>query len=687
MPTTLTSKQLSSLGLSDKVDPPLLAFFKQCLQSDNQPESIWPKLAAYLSEHHYPFAVHHHLFTTLFPNWQQHPETAPVWQPSNETICHANLTTFMSQCQQPHLAAFHHWSATHYESFWATILQKLHIVFKKAPEKIVDLSQGLENPSWLPNALLNIVDSCFNAPPQATAIICQEPDQPLTRLTYQELEQLTNRIANGLIAKGFKSGDAIGIVMPMNHLAVGIYLGIIKMGGVVVSIADSFSSQEIAIRLKVANTKAVFTQTFSQWNHKKLALYEKMIAANAPPAIVTTPSNTSPTDPLQRDGDTYFADFLSRQTELTSISATPMQPMNILFSSGTTAEPKAIAWNHTTPIKVGSDAFLHQNIKPSDILAWPTNLGWMMGPWLIFASLLNQATMALFVDAPINRAFGEFIQNAQVTMLGIVPTLVASWHQTHCMEGLNWDNIKVFSSSGEASNAEEMFYLMHLANYKPVIEYCGGTEIGGAYLSGTVIQPNYPSLFSTPAFGLNLCILNDQGQAANQGEVALIPPSIGLSTQLLNADHHQIYYQGMPTIQTNQLLRRHGDEIARLNNGYYCILGRKDDCMNLGGIKISAAELERTLTGLPHIMEVAAIAIAPPGNGPSQLVVYAATSKTPPDKAETMQLMQKKISQQLNPLFKIHDLIFVTDLPKTASNKIMRRVLRERFDKPSKGHT
>jgi acetyl-CoA synthetase len=376
-----------------------------------------------------------------------------------------------------------------------------------------------------------------------------------------------------------------------------------------------------------------------------------------------------------RKNDLSWENFLIENSSFTSIACAPMAACNILFSSGTTAAPKAIPWNHTTPIKTASDAYFHQNIQPGDVLAWPTNLGWMMGPWLIFAAFINHAAIALYTDTPNQRAYGEFIQRAKVTMLGVVPTLVATWRQTKCMAGLNWNTIKSFSSTGECSNAEDMTYLMALAGGKPIIEYCGGTEIGGAYVTSTLLEKNYPALFSTPAMGIDFILLDENGQPADEGEVALIPPSIGLSTTLLNANHHEVYFANMPLTADKKILRRHGDHIKRLANGYYSMLGRTDDAMNLGGIKISAAEIERCLTNLPDIIEVAAVAITPENNGPSQLVIYAETRATL-DKSTVMKMMQTRINQQLNPLFKIHDVRFVTELPKTASNKIMRRMLR-----------
>lgn len=639
------------------------------------PIKAWHALSVKLIAEKRPFSDHHAIFCSLFPLWHSAPEAAPVWVPDEEHINAANITPFMTELGINTVIEFHQWTCQYYPEFWQQIINKLGIRFIKPASSICNLSGGITSPKWLPDARMNIADSCFIASPSATALIYEDDQHQIKKMTYGELDKLSNRIANSLVAAGFHAGDAIAIAMPMNIHAVAAYLGIIKMGGVVVSIADSFSSQEITVRLGIAKAKGIFTQDVSPWGDKLIPLYEKISNANAPRAIVMTHQTSSQV--ALRKGDILFNDFLLTDDQFISVACDPMNACNILFSSGTTADPKAIEWNHTTPIKAASDGFFHQNIQAGDVLAWPTNLGWMMGPWLIFASLINRAAIALYTGAPKGREFGEFVTNAGVTMLGVVPTLVANWRQTHCMEGLDWSHIKLFSSTGECSNPEDMFYLMWLAGYKPIIEYCGGTEIGGAFISSTVVDPNYPSLCTTPAMGLDFVILDEDGRPSDLGEVAIVPPSIGLSVTLLNADHEKVYYNGMPTLNGIPL-RRHGDQISRHPNHTYMILGRIDDTMNLGGIKVSSAEIERVISDLPPIRETAAIAIKPANNGPNQLVIYASVLEQP-DKQATVKEMQKRINQQLNPLFKIHDIVFLDDLPKTASNKIMRRVLRNEY--------
>ncbi len=672
MEKSITSQQLIDKGCAQPEAEILAQKINSCL-TNTSAEQTWNKISKEILTPQHPFSLHVFLFSLVYPDWQNHPETAAAWFPEPHAISQTHLAQFMSEQRMTTLQHFHAWTAEQPEAFWHAIIQKLGILFRQPPTQICDLEDGIESPNWLVGATFNITDSCFTALPSATAVIYQDKNHVLQKMTYGELNFLSNRIANSLLGRGFTAGDAIAIDMPMTVFAVAIYLGIIKMGGVVVSIADSFSSEEISTRLRITHTKAIFTQDFIVRGAKKIPLYEKVIAAEAPLSILLSCEDDVSTP--SREQDITWQDFLVINDSFTSQVCTAMTHCNILFSSGTTADPKAIPWTHSTAIKAASDAFLHHNIQVDDVLAWPTNLGWMMGPWLIFAALINQASLALYTDNPKERAFGEFVQNAKVTCLGVVPTLVASWRETQCMQGLDWHAIKVFSSTGECSNAEDMLYLMSLAGYKPIIEYCGGTEIGGSYLTSTVIEKNCPSIFTTPAMGLDFVLIDEAGNLTDNGEVAIIPPSIGLSTELLNADHHKVYFANMPT-PGGKILRRHGDQVLRFQNGNYVVLGRVDDTMNLGGIKISSSEIERLFVGIDGIAETAAIATPPAHGGPSQLIIYAVTHQTL-EKEKILKEMQKRINEHLNPLFRIHDVVFIQELPRTASNKIMRRMLRK----------
>ncbi len=671
MAKKLTRENLIECGLDKSTSDRLIECINPLLAS-LPAAACWQKITQTILTPDHPFALHQFLHNTVFADWKG--MAIPAWFPTEDEVEKTHISAVMRELNLDSYEALHSWSAHHRADFWRLMIERLGIRFHRKFREVMDLSNGAEFPEWLADARLNIVESCFNAPSDATAIVFQPENSTLSTVTYAELNVLVNRVANGLAATGFQPGDSIAINMPMNAESVAIYLGIIKAGGVVISIADSFAPDEIQMRLRIANAKGIFTQDYIRRAGKQLPLYAKVVDANAPKAIMLYRGGESPIE--LRSGDLTWEEFLSDSDQFDSISCDPHDHTNILFSSGTTGEPKAIPWTQTTPIKCAVDAYLHHDIQQGDVLAWPTNLGWMMGPWLIYASLINQATIALYDGIPTEREFGEFVQNARVTMLGVVPSLVRAWKNTGCMKGLDWSAIKAFSSTGECSNSEDMLFLMFLAGYRPIIEYCGGTEIGGGYITGTTVQPAAPATFTTPALGLDIVICDEDGQPSDNGEVFVTPPSIGLSTELLNKDHHEVYFEGTPHTPKMPLLRRHGDGVERLADGYYRIHGRVDDTMNLSGIKVSSAEIEEVLNAVSGIREVAAVAVSPPDGGPSQLVIYAVLLP----EADTGSLhasLQSAIREHLNPLFRIHDVVVVDALPRTASNKIMRRILRD----------
>ena len=599
-----------------------------------------------------------------------------TWKPTNKQIQQTNIYKNMQELGFTDYHKYWHWSVDNKVDFWKKTITNLQIPFKKSPISILDDSKGVINAHWLAGAEINIVDAIFNCAPNTIAIIYQKEGGDIKKISYQNLEILVNRIANSLQKEGLVKGDVIAIDMPMTLEAVAIYLAGIKAGMPVATIADSFTSNEIAVRLEITKPKLVFTQDVQLRAGKSYALYEKLTDAKASKTIVIQAGDNKI---ALRDTDIYWNDFLVSDSVFQSVSCQPNDTTTILFSSGTTGAPKAIPWTHTTPIKSASDGYYHQDIHENDVVAWPTNLGWMMGPWLVFASLINRATMALFYGAPMGKEFGQFIEKGEVNMLGLVPSIVRHWKNTQEMEEFDWSHIKCFSSTGEASNPAEYEYLMELANHKPIIEYCGGTEIGGGYLTSTLLQENIPSTFSTQALGGEFVLLDEKSQISKLGEVFIIPAIMGLSNRLLNKDHFEVYYKDTPKLNEKTILRRHGDRVEQLENGYYKMQGRTDDAMNLGGIKVSSLQIEAVVNSLDFVKESAAIAISPPQGGPDKLVVYY-VEKEKEAPAVALNQIQKIVKNKINPLFKVSDVLCIDKLPRTASGKVMRKNLRKEYN-------
>jgi acetyl-CoA synthetase len=626
--------------------------------------------------------------------------------------------------------------------YWEHAIEQLGVAFETRPNSIFDVSEGVARATYLPGANLNVAKSCFNKrDPSDVAIVYANESEPTTlRLwTYAELDALSNQVASSLAKWGLTVGSAVGVCMTMTPESVAIYLGMVKGGVSVVSIADSFSSIEIATRLRLAGASGIFVQDVIFRGAKYLTLFERVVeaVASVDQEQKTTFKCCVVPGSLSTDGtwgvhpsaselfrsaelDMGLQDFLALSGDegkvFEPISLPSSHAVNILFSSGTTGVPKAIVWSGATAIKAAADGMAHQDIKKGDIVCWPTSPGWMMSSWSIYATFFNGATLALFNGIASTGDFCRFVELAKVSMLGVVPSLVKSWRSLPGTWPYDWSAITRFSSTGEASDPSTYHFLMsRVPGYAPVIEYCGGTEIGGSFLSSTVVQPNAPSMFSSPVLGSQIFLYDDAGTVVSgvgSGEVVLVPPTVGYSTRLLNFDHYKTYYEGMHAGPGGEVLRRHGDEIeacvimtqaeedllqqatsafspealeiARRTEAswrYFRALGRTDDTMNLGGIKVSSVEIERVCNLVENVHETAAIAVNPEGGGPSMLVVYVVLKPgaPTPDTAALKVSLQASIKTKLNPLFHITDVVLSSLLPRTASNKIMRRVLRDQY--------
>ncbi|KAJ7299898.1 hypothetical protein O6H91_Y121100 [Diphasiastrum complanatum] len=677
---------------------------------DSRP-ATWRRISKEMLLPVHPHSLHQLMYYSTYKHWDDSKYgPPPACFPTEESARESNLGRILekygpqllgSSYRNPieSFPAFQKFSAEHPEVYWPIVFEDLNLFFHVQPNCILDKSDK-SHPCgvWLPGAVLNVSECCLlptKNKNDTVAVIWRDEDNdnlPPATLTLAELRLKVNRVANALDGLGLQRGDAIAIDMPMDVFAVIIYLAIILAGYVVVSIADSFVSNEIATRIRISKAKCIFTQDNIVRGGKVIPLYSRVVDANAP-QIVVLPSNGKHIVVDLRNGDMAWESFLSLADKLSipdeyvAVKQAIEAHTNILFSSGTTGEPKAIPWTQATPIRCAGDAWAHYDIRPGDVFAWPTNLGWMMGPLLIFASLLNGATIALYKGLPLGRSFGKFVQDAGVTVLGTVPSMVKTWKKSSCMDFLDWSRIRHFGTTGEASSLDDDLWLSGQAGYKPVYESCGGTELGSAFVQGCPLQPQAYATFSTPCMTTSFVILDESRRAYPDdqpchGELALLPAMLGASNNLLNADHDAVYFKGMPA-HNGVILRRHGDLFERTVGGFYKAQGRSDDTMNLGGIKISAVEIERVCNTAHHsVLETAAIGVPPDDGGPEHLVmVVVLKDEQLVDTAVLKKSFSSAIHSRLNPLFKVSSVVIVPDFPRTASNKVMRRVLRSNLRK------
>lgn len=698
---------------ADEVGADLATQLVEQLSPVRQPTDAWLVSSALLLEGEVSFDVHaawHALLASHVPGG-----ALPVWQPDADALTKSNVSRLLHSRGFRTYAELHAWSVADPADYWQTTLTELALRFEAPPRNIRALvterapSENLEPPGelertrWLDGALLNVARACLEGDDACPAVIFARRGETI-QCSKGELRRRVRDAAAGLRAWGVAPGNTVVLSVPLSIEAVVCYLALLYVGAIVVCVAESYSEQEIAVRLRITQPSRLIVGDVVRRSGKVLPLYEKFAHADVPAAVIrlepsgdeevlppNRPSSAqrarSAVPPL-RQGDVEWSSLNSdvpngaeRASHRPEAFPTPIAATNtVLFSSGTTGTPKAIPWTPACAIKAAADARWHLDVRGGDRLLWPTSLGWMMGAWSIFATLLNGAALVIYDDAPTLRGLGELVESARVTHLGVVPSLVRSWRETRTMEGLDWSHLRLFASTGECSNPTDMLYLMWLAGYRPVIEYCGGTEIAGGYITGTLLSPCVPSCFTTAALGQSFVCLDDEGNEGVTGEAYLTHPSIGLSSSLLNRDHHAEYYSGTPRPN----LRRHGDLIQWVTQTHFRVLGRADDTMNLGGVKVSAVELERACEDVAGLREVAAIAVPPPTGGPSRLVLCVVdhaspTGVIPDSRLDSLQReLQARIRERVNPLFKVEQLLPMDALPRTASNKVMRRALRER---------
>lgn len=674
-------------------------------------DAVWAAVAAagVLRPEH-PHALHQLVYYSAYAGWDRAARgPPPYWFPSPTDCKQTNLGRLMevngpkllgSSYRDP-ISSFNHFyrfSVENQEVYWSMVLKQLAVKFKQEPMSILSTSdRSKKGGTWLQGAVLNIAECCLLPCPSlkrtddSTAIIWRDEgldDYPVNRMSLKELRSQVITVAHALDAI-FEKGDPIAIDMPMTCNAVIIYLAIILGGFVVVSIADSFAPQEIGSRMGVSKAKAIFTQDFIVRGGKKVPLYSRVIQGTSSKAVVI-PAIGDSLGIMLRDGDMSWKDFLSHAAGRSSSYSPVYQSVdaltNILFSSGTTGEPKAIPWTQLSPIRCASDTWAHLDVRPCDIGCWPTNLGWVMGPIIIYSCFLTGATLALYHGSPLGRDFCKFVQDAGVTVLGSVPSLVKSWKAGNCAEGLDWTKIRVLGTTGEASDIDDNLWLTSRASYKPIVECCGGTELASSYIQGSLLRPQAFGAFSGASMSTGFVILDEQGtpypdDIPCSGEVGLFPLYFGATDRLLNADHDKVYFDGMPIYKGRQL-RRHGDIIQRTVGGYYIVQGRADDTMNLGGIKTSSVEIERVCNRADEcLLETAAVSIKPSGGGPEHLAILAVLKDR--SAQYDVNLLKRKfqtaIQKNLNPLFKVSYVKVVAEFPRTASNKLLRRVLRDQL--------
>ncbi len=630
-------------------------------------------------------------------------EHQPIaWTPSPDVIEKAQLTRFMRQTGAKNFDEVYQQSIESPEDFTAEVLKFLDIKFDPPYEKLLDTSDGIEWSKWCVGGGLNITEMCVdrwaNSEIADQPAIIWEGEEGLTEtLTYEELLGEVEACAAGLRVEGFVKGDAIGIHLPMMIETIIALLAINRIGAIAVPVFSGYGIEAIASRLSAVEAKALFTcDNFPRRGKKFDALNVAVQAVANCSTVKNLIIFRRPTGFLLADlpiidnlpnVKIHYGDFRNNVEEIFTLSdAEPTlaaDPLMILYTSGTTGKPKGILHTHCGfPIKAAQDMAFGTDVGKGTRISWITDLGWMMGPWLIYGALINGATMVLYDGAPdfpeADRMW-EFCAKHKVEILGISPTLVRALAtkgddlpKKHDLSAL-----RAFASTGEPWNPAPWWWLFEKVGDSklPIINYSGGTEISGGILMGNPLLPIKPCSFPAPCLGIDVAILDDQGEQVKRGkvgELAIRQLWIGMARGFWQEPERYLetYWSRFKDIWV------HGDWAMQDADGHFYILGRSDDTLKVAGKRVGPAEVESLLVAHELVTEAAVIGVPDELKGTAMIAFCVLKNETTENlAAELKQLVAKDMGKPLAPS-KIH---FVSALPKTRNGKVMRRVIRSAY--------
>ncbi len=632
-----------------------------------------------------------------------------VWRPTSEHIEHANLTAFMRTQGIKDFEELMRKSTSDVAWFTDAIFKYLDIQFYEPYSKAVDLSDGIQFPKWCVNGKMNIVHNCvdkyqssvISEPPSGTSqlSVVWEGEEGVTKsLTYKELYKAVNQTANALRSLGLGKGDAIGIFMPMTPEIVIALLAIAKIGGIILPLFSGYGAGAIVSRLQDGNAKALFASDGAFRRGKAVEM--KTIADEAAEQVdslkhMIVLKRTGQDVYMQEGRDHWWHDLIppqsdSAQTEITSAE----DPLMIIYTSGTTGKPKGAVHTHCGfPIKAAQDMAFGTDVhgsryaknatRPPDVIYWMTDMGWMMGPWQVFGSLLLGATMFIYdgaPDFPAPNRLWELVEKHKINQMGVSPTLIRSLipqGEEHFKKH-DLSSIKCFASTGEPWNPDPWMWLFEKVGEgkRPIINYSGGTEISGGIVMGNPLLPLKPCAFSAACPGMDADVLDENGKSVRNavGELVIKAPWIGMTRGFWNDNQRYLdtYWSRWENVWV------HGDFAAIDNDGLWYIIGRSDDTIKIAGKRLGPAEVESILVRHESIMEAAAIGVPHDVKG-SELILFAVTrpglSPTDALRQELKRMVVAEMGKALAP----KAILFVSDLPKTRNAKVMRRVIRSAY--------
>ena len=620
-------------------------------------------------------------------------DSIEIVTPTGMTWEKTELYQFMKKHQFDQLSQLHQAVKENPAWFWGEMEKEIGLTWMQPYTKVLDDSKGWAYSTWYVDGKLNIaydaVDKHAQGDQGKQPALIWVGDQGEKRiLTYIDLQQEVNRLVNALIRLGVKKGDRLVIYLPMVPEAAIALLSAAKMGAIAVPVFSGYGAEAVATRVNDCQASVIITADGFYRRGRQISMLDEVerVAKMCPSLthyIVVDRIGDSIKQDAKMDYHSYTELVETASADLPLKAFSSEDPCLLLYTSGTTGKPKGTYHVQAGfPFKAAQDLRFAFNFGANDRLFWVTDMGWMMGPWMIFGALLLGGAALLFEgtpDYPKPDRLWKTVEEHQVTYLGVSPTLIRSLmgKGTEWIDPYDLSSLKAFGSTGEPWNPKPWKWLFHQVGKGrcPILNYSGGTEISGGILGCFPGLPQKPGSFHGPIPGMVVDVLDKKGDSVTQdvGELVIKQPWPGMTRGFWGDQDHQryqkAYWHKYPNIWV------HGDWARIDKNGFWYIEGRSDDTLNIAGKRIGPAEYESALVAHSQVVEAAAIGV--PDSIKGTVAVCFVVTKNAPDQSELLpkeleDWLVQKLGKPLKPK-KIH---CIQELPRTRNGKIMRRVIR-----------
>jgi acetyl-CoA synthetase len=617
-----------------------------------------------------------------------------VWKPSDDVVERANITRFMKKHGIESYDELIERSTKDLEWFWDAIMEDLNIEWFKPYRRVLDDSRGIQWAKWFIGGKTNIVYNCVDRHARSDArrdniaVIWENEEGDVRRLSFWTLYREVNRLANGLKKLGVKKGDRVGIYMPMVPEIVIGFLAVIKIGAVAVPIFSGFGGYALASRLDIAGVKVLLTADGSVRRGKTVEIKkesEKALDKVSSLQHVVVYKHLDLEVPWKKGRDVWWNDIVSNEPdERTSLWMDSEDYAMIIFSSGTTGKPKGTVHTHGGSLaQICKELGYYFDVKEDDVFFWLTDIGWMMGPWMIIGVLSFGGTIVIFEgapDYPQPDRLWRLVERHRVTMFGISPTAIRmlmrygeDWVEKHDLGSL-----RILGSTGEPWDSDSWNWFFEKIGGKrlPIINISGGTEIVGCFLSPLPITSLKPCTLRGPGLGMDIDVFDDDGKPVRgkMGHLVAKKPAPSMTRGFWNEPDRYIetYWSRWPDIWY------HGDWASIDEDGFWFLHGRSDDTIKVAGRRTGPAEIEAALIEHPAVSEAATIGVPDEIKG-EDIVSFVVLKPGYTPGEELKEELKRQVVRIMGKTLKPRDIKFVKDLPKTRSAKIVRRIIKAKF--------